>query len=127
MIDAHMSRRKASLSMGIAKCFFEELQEEAFEHKLEEQNKLEVLGDVAGAAQRLWTSAKTMRYCNVCVCLCIDGMHQAVNRLWACAKDYAVLRRVSVCAFIICIKLWTCAKTMWYRDVRLTIYACMHV
>ena len=41
--------------------FFKALEEEAFQHKLEQQaGKLEVLGDIAGAAQRLWTSQQRM-------------------------------------------------------------------
>ncbi len=53
---------KLCVGDGVAKMFFQELQEEALKHKLEQQaGKIEVLGDVAGASQRLWTSDLTMR------------------------------------------------------------------
>ena len=55
------------MAVEVGNAFFGDLQAEAFAHTHE------VLGDVAGAAQRLWTSAKVMKCVpSVCPFVCLS-------------------------------------------------------
>jgi hypothetical protein len=77
--------RKQCVGMDVADDFVGRLQKEAFEHKDE------LLGEVASAAQRLWTSAQSIQCVRMSVCLSIclsvcQHRHMLHHGCWQHAK-----------------------------------------
>jgi hypothetical protein len=96
-------RRKHNIDTICANQFFKELQHEAFGHVDE------VLGHVAGAAQRLWTSAKTMKcvvimfiymYMYVCVCMYIRAVSVCMHVcIYSCFLHKCIRMYIRCCEY----------------------------